>query len=74
MVNATLTGPKADRAERVDRTAMDRVWTALAACWEEFESLRSLGGTSAMQNEETDRFISGWQVRPHYLLTSSVHE
>ncbi|KAG9049257.1 hypothetical protein FS837_010793 [Tulasnella sp. UAMH 9824] len=62
MVNATLTGPKADRAERVDRTAMDRVWTALAACWEEFEGLRSLGGTSAMQNEETDRFISGWQI------------
>ncbi|KIO27129.1 hypothetical protein M407DRAFT_233617 [Tulasnella calospora MUT 4182] len=62
LVNATLTGPKADRAETVDRLAMDRVWTALAACWDEFENLRSLGGTAAMQNEETDRFISGWQI------------
>ncbi|KAG8988922.1 hypothetical protein FRB90_002497, partial [Tulasnella sp. 427] len=61
-VNATLTGPKADRAETVDRTAMDRVWTSLAACWEEFEGLRSFGGTGAMQNEEIDRFVSGWQI------------
>ena len=66
LLNATLTGPKADRAETVYRMAMDRVWTSLAACWEEFENLRSLGGTSAMQNEETDRFISGWQVRSQY--------
>lgn len=62
LVNATLTGPKADRAETVDRMAMDRVWTSLTASWDEFEGLRSLGGTSAMQNEETDRFISGWQI------------
>ena len=62
-VNAHLTGPKAERSEKIDKAAMNRVWTAFADSWEEFESLRScvVGGT-VVQNEDTDRFISGWQV------------
>lgn len=66
LVNSVLTGPKAERSERVDRIAMNRVWSAFADSWEEFEGLRILrpGATGTIvQHEETDRFVSGWQVR-----------
>ncbi|KAG8903673.1 hypothetical protein FRB99_002864 [Tulasnella sp. 403] len=63
LVNSALTGPKARRSETVDRTAMNRVWTALAESWDEFESLRNcVVGSKVVQNEDTDRFISGWQI------------
>ncbi len=42
---------------------MERVWSAFADCWEEFESLRDTTTSSSGAAEDTDRFISGWQVR-----------
>lgn len=66
LVNSALTGPRASRSESVDRAAMERVWSALADSWEEFEGLRMMqpGPTGTpVPHEESDRFVSGWQVR-----------
>ena len=63
LINSVLTGPRAERRESIDQDGMQRVWTSLAESWEEFEELRQLPITGrAGQAEDTDRFVSGWQV------------
>ncbi|KAG8964367.1 hypothetical protein FRC03_001851 [Tulasnella sp. 419] len=63
MVNAVLTGPRAERRETVDRQEMEAVWSKLAESWEEFEDLRRLSlHNQSTRPEEADRFVSGWQI------------
>lgn len=61
-VHAALTGPKARAAKRLDGTKLEETWEALARCWEEFEGLRSIQRRDYINNEDTVRFVDGWQV------------
>lgn len=61
-INAALTGAKARAREGVDEKGLREAWEALEVCWEEFEELRCLGPAGIITNEDTDRFVSGWQI------------
>jgi len=61
-VHAALTGPKARAAKRLDGAKLEDTWEALALCWEEFESLRPIQRSDHVTNEDTTRFVDGWQV------------
>ncbi|KZS99138.1 hypothetical protein SISNIDRAFT_492392 [Sistotremastrum niveocremeum HHB9708] len=61
-VHAALTGPKARSRPEVDEELLKAAWEALERSWEEFEALRQIGSVGIAQPEDTDRFVSGWQI------------
>jgi hypothetical protein len=71
-VHAALTGPKARAAKRLDGEKLEDTWESLTLCWEEFESLRPIQRSDHVTNEDTTRFIDGWQVSRSHLLLSCL--
>ncbi|KAG8808002.1 hypothetical protein FRC17_004179 [Serendipita sp. 399] len=61
-VHAALTGPKARAARRLDGQKLEDTWEALALCWEEFENLRPIQRSDYIKNEDSLRFVDGWQI------------
>lgn len=62
-VHGALTGPKACSQSEVDENKLHEAWESIERCWEEFESLRTLGLLGILTVEEADRFVDGWKVQ-----------
>ncbi|KAA1474871.1 hypothetical protein DENSPDRAFT_782374, partial [Dentipellis sp. KUC8613] len=61
-IHAILTGPKARLQDTLDEDSLQEVWRVLIKSWDDFDALRDLGVVGMVQQEDTERYIQGWQM------------
>ena len=71
-IHAVLTGPKARQREDIKEDRLQQVWARLDTCWKELENLRDSPIGGAIAQEDTERFIHGWQVRYRVSVVAGV--
>jgi hypothetical protein len=46
----------------IDESVLKQSWDALDGCWRKLDTLRTQYSHGQLPSEDTDRFVSGWQL------------